>query len=127
MEDIIPDSAPLLNSSQASARPRYFTMATSSEKAEDGSEKGGSDNGGHETPLPAVPAAVKTKLLQRSDRAFDNDSLEDHYKPIESYEGLHRYDPKFEWTAPEEKRVIRKVCLPKIFQRHLPYIDLKLT
>jgi hypothetical protein len=42
--------------------------------------------------------------------AFDNDSLlEEHYKPIESYEGYHRYDPQYTWTHEEEKKVIRKV------------------
>lgn len=32
-----------------------------------------------------------------------------HYRPVDSYEGLHRYDPDFEWEPEEEKRVIRKV------------------
>ena len=33
------------------------------------------------------------------------------YEPIAKYEGKHRYDPKFEWTEGEEKRLIRRVCL----------------
>lgn len=33
----------------------------------------------------------------------------DHYRPVDSYEGLHRYDPDFQWEPEEEKRVIRKV------------------
>lgn len=33
----------------------------------------------------------------------------DHYRPVESYEGIHRYDPDFEWEPEEEKRVVRKV------------------
>lgn len=32
------------------------------------------------------------------------------YKPIEGYEGAHRYDPKFEWEPKEEKKLVRKVC-----------------
>ncbi|KAL2854566.1 major facilitator superfamily domain-containing protein [Aspergillus pseudodeflectus] len=38
-------------------------------------------------------------------------SVEDHrfYKPIDSYEGLHRWDPHFEWTPEEEKRIVRKI------------------
>ncbi|KAL2838267.1 major facilitator superfamily domain-containing protein [Aspergillus pseudoustus] len=38
-------------------------------------------------------------------------SVEDHrfYKPIDSYEGLHRWDPDFEWTPEEEKRIVRKI------------------
>lgn len=31
------------------------------------------------------------------------------YKPIAKYEGAHRYDPLYQWTEPEEKRLIRKV------------------
>lgn len=32
-----------------------------------------------------------------------------HYRPVDSYEGLHRYDPDFEWEPEEERKVIRKV------------------
>lgn len=46
---------------------------------------------------------------------FDNDSLEDFYKPIDAYEGKHRYDPKFQWEKKEETRVVRKVsCTPSL-------------
>lgn len=34
----------------------------------------------------------------------------DSYKPIEKYEGAHRYDPTFHWTEGEEKKLIRRVC-----------------
>lgn len=33
----------------------------------------------------------------------------DNYRPVKSYEGLHRYDPDFEWEPEEEKKVVRKV------------------
>lgn len=36
----------------------------------------------------------------------------DHYRPVETYEGIHRYDPDFRWEPAEEKRVLRKVCEP---------------
>ena len=32
-----------------------------------------------------------------------------HYRPVDSYEGLHRYEPDFDWEPEEEKKVIRKV------------------
>jgi hypothetical protein len=32
-----------------------------------------------------------------------------YYKPIDAYEGIHRWDPEFHWTEEEEKGVIRKV------------------
>jgi hypothetical protein len=41
------------------------------------------------------------------------------YEPIERYEGKHRYDPKYEWTEGEEKRLIRRVRPPSYLDR--PY------
>lgn len=40
------------------------------------------------------------------------DATEGHhfYRPIDSYEGIHRWDPEFKWTQEEEKRIVRKVC-----------------
>jgi hypothetical protein len=55
----------------------------------------------------ALEAAV---LPSTQSAAFDTDSnLEEHYKPIESYEGYHRYDPKYTWSWADEKKIIRKV------------------
>ncbi|OAK93643.1 MFS general substrate transporter [Phaeosphaeriaceae sp. SRC1lsM3a] len=34
---------------------------------------------------------------------------QDAYRPVDSYEGLHRYDPDFEWEPEEERKVIRKI------------------
>lgn len=34
---------------------------------------------------------------------------QDHYRPIDSYEGIHRYDPDFDWEPEEERKVVRKV------------------
>lgn len=34
---------------------------------------------------------------------------EEYYKPIAKYEGIHRYDPEFEWEPQEERKVVRKV------------------
>jgi hypothetical protein len=44
-----------------------------------------------------------------ADAAFDTSEDPRYYKPIPSYEGIHRWDPDFEWTEKEEKRLIRKV------------------
>lgn len=42
---------------------------------------------------------------------FDNDSdLQNFYKPIERYEGYHRYDPDYVWSEEDEKKLVRKVC-----------------
>jgi hypothetical protein len=43
------------------------------------------------------------------DAAFDTSEDPRYYKPIPTYEGFHRWDPDFEWTEEEEKRLIRKV------------------
>jgi hypothetical protein len=49
-------------------------------------------------------------LKPRAEKAFDSSSLDDeYYRPIDSYEGLHRYDPGFKWEPEEEKKVIWKV------------------
>ena len=59
-----------------------------------------------------LPAAVipEAKVFKRSHgKTFESGSLESFYKPIDSYEGRHRYDPSFEWEPQEERRVVRKV------------------
>jgi hypothetical protein len=43
---------------------------------------------------------------------FQRDGLETFYKPIEGYEGAHRYDPEYTWNAVDEVKVVRKVYLP---------------
>ncbi|KAJ5087567.1 hypothetical protein N7456_011183 [Penicillium angulare] len=39
------------------------------------------------------------------------EATEDHsfYRPIDGYEGLHRWDPDFQWTEQEEKRIVRMI------------------
>ena len=45
------------------------------------------------------------------------------YRPIDTYEGIHRWDPDFEWTENEEKRIVRKVWgyLPNKIILSLPF------
>jgi hypothetical protein len=33
----------------------------------------------------------------------------DSYRPVDTYEGIHRYDPDFQWEPEEERRIVRKV------------------
>jgi len=61
-----------------------------------------SDAGKAESPL------LKTFETSRA-KAFEKVSLEEFYKPIDSYEGRHRWDPDFVWQTKEEKRVVREV------------------
>ncbi|GFF33602.1 uncharacterized transporter YIL166C [Aspergillus lentulus] len=46
-----------------------------------------------------------------ADAAFDTSEDPRYYKPIPTYEGIHRWDPDFEWTEKEEKRLITKIDL----------------
>jgi len=59
---------------------------------------------GSETDLSTRQSSTKNGVT------FTSSGLEEHYKPIESYEGYHRYDPKFEWEPEEERKVVRRVC-----------------
>lgn len=36
-------------------------------------------------------------------------ALNKFYRPIDTYEGIHRFDPEAEWTEAEEKKIVRKI------------------
>lgn len=58
---------------------------------------------------PESDSDVSVKATK--DGAFISEGVDAaYYKPIDSYEGLHRWDPKFVWEPAEETRVVRKVC-----------------
>ena len=82
-----------------SKTPRNAAVAT-------GSSTSLSDD---ETRQPKVP----------DDCTFDTTEDPDLYRPISTYEGIHRWDPDFEWTEQEEKRLIKKVSnlVQRIFTR----------
>lgn len=64
--------------------------------------------------LKLFPEAVVTEpsvFARTGGKTFETESLESFYKPIDGYEGRHRFDPNFEWEPKEEKRLVRKVCL----------------
>lgn len=63
------------------------------------------DASGSETDIPRSRFGAH----KREGVTFDKSGLEVHYKPIDTYEGRHRYDPDFEWEPEEERRVVRKV------------------
>ena len=66
-----------------------------------------------ETEVKACAASPVAKDPQLSSEvcrgALDDGSLAAFYKPIDTYEGRHRYDPNFEWGPAEEKRLVRKI------------------
>lgn len=79
----------------------------------DSSSDRASSRGAEKFPKVFPVAAVDEPSLFKSSKApgktWDNDSLGDFYKPIDTYEGIHRYDPDFQWEAKEEKKLVRKV------------------
>ena len=63
------------------------------------------------------------------DKTFLKVPGEEAYVPIDKYEGRHRYDPSFRWSADEEKKLVRTidiricawVCLT-FFVSGVPYV-----
>ncbi|RMY73939.1 hypothetical protein D0862_14209 [Hortaea werneckii] len=53
--------------------------------------------------------AKNPQLSEVSHTTLDDGSLAAFYKPIDTYEGRHRYDPNFEWEPAEERRLVRKI------------------
>ncbi|KAI9654216.1 MAG: hypothetical protein M1821_006744 [Bathelium mastoideum] len=47
--------------------------------------------------------------LPQSSETFKTSGLEDYYRPVPHYEGIHRYDPQFDWEQSEERKVVRKI------------------
>lgn len=86
------------------------------------SKKGGAGAGDYDSkPVPRIAAASDSGSTSSNevgrrgqvkviDSTFDTTEDPRYYKPIPDYEGIHRWDPDFEWTEDEEKKVVRKVC-----------------
>ncbi|OJJ60808.1 hypothetical protein ASPSYDRAFT_148187 [Aspergillus sydowii CBS 593.65] len=51
----------------------------------------------------------RRRFKEFSEAAFEQTEDPRFYKPIPEYEGIHRWDPDFDWTEAEEKRLIRKI------------------
>ncbi|KAB8258388.1 major facilitator superfamily domain-containing protein [Aspergillus pseudonomiae] len=58
-----------------------------------------------------LPVAAPKRVKDISEGAFDTSEDPRYYKPIDDYEGIHRWDPDFEWGEQEEKKLIRKIDL----------------
>lgn len=67
------------------------------------------ESNGNEDGRPPKSSAYTGNAVN-STYAVDPQDLR-FYKPIASYEGLHRWDPYFEWTPKEEKQLVRKVLV----------------
>lgn len=49
------------------------------------------------------------EVVKNVNNVFDAPEAVDLYKPVEGFEGTHRFDPSATWTQEEEKALVRKV------------------
>ncbi len=56
-------------------------------------------------------AGSLSQVRLETDAAYAHGGGNKFYEPIPEYEGIHRYDPKFEWEEEEEKKLIRRVII----------------
>ena len=72
-----------------------------------------SEEGSFEKKAPSVYAEEnRTRRRPRRNGPFvDADDDQQRWKPLDSYEGAHRFDPDFEWDDLEEKKLVRRVRL----------------
>jgi hypothetical protein len=57
---------------------------------------------------------------------FEDEQVASYWRGVyekATYEGRHRFDPSFKWTAKEEKKLLRKVILSYV-SSVLPYVML---
>lgn len=48
-------------------------------------------------------------IVRNVNNVFEASEAAELYKPIEGFEGTHRFDPSITWTQEEEKALVRKV------------------
>jgi hypothetical protein len=46
-----------------------------------------------------------------TNHVWETEESKEIYKPIEGYEGSHRFDPSFKWDPEEEKRLVKTVSI----------------
>lgn len=54
-------------------------------------------------------SGIPTKSGGKEQIIVQEDGLSKFYVPIDTYEGRHRYDPTAQWSAEEEKKLVRRV------------------
>ncbi|KAJ5765886.1 hypothetical protein N7520_005445 [Penicillium odoratum] len=63
---------------------------------------------------PGVSVSDNSDQESQQVQVYDNATFQvqgghEFYRPIDSYEGIHRWDPEFEWTEEEERKIVRKI------------------
>lgn len=68
---------------------------------------------GDETLVTGPPSSSEESLddtlVRKRNSVFQSPEAFEIYKPDESYEGFHRFDPTFVWTEEEEKALVKRV------------------
>lgn len=62
---------------------------------------------------PVTDSKNSSSLRVDNGEAFADGGDVRFYRPVEGYEGMHRYDPLEQWTPQEEKKLVRKVCVER--------------
>ncbi|GAM41001.1 hypothetical protein TCE0_041f13781 [Talaromyces pinophilus] len=75
------------------------------------SENSDQEYAGTKTALGSDTLEALRNRVSGGDATFDQTEDLRYYKPIDTYEGIHRWDPEFEWEEWEEKKIVRKIDL----------------
>lgn len=63
-------------------------------------------------PIQEETSKTKDDGIAVDESVFSNAKARDIYKPIEKYEGRHRFDVNATWSDDEEKKLVRRVRMP---------------
>ena len=61
------------------------------------------------SPPSSSEESLDETLVRKRNSVFQSPEAFEIYKPDESYEGFHRFDPSFVWTKEEEKALVKRV------------------
>lgn len=119
------------------SKGKYIELKDAEQEDDDAGSKGDGRSSSIDSNSPILPAIVdqsdesndsdvdddnidEEASLKSAAKSFPADEgLEVFYKPVDGYEGAHRFDPKFQWTAAEEGKVVRKVCINYLLPFHV--------
>lgn len=91
------------------------TLGTVSERTRKWWQLGGQDvshvsiDAGYEASSPLPSASYKEDAGDDRDGIFVSPEAADVYKPVEGFEGAHRFVPSAKWSPEEEERLVTKV------------------
>ena len=66
---------------------------------------------GYETVSQTPSGSSSPSAAESQENVFVAPEALELYKPVEGFEGTHRFDPSATWTKEEERRLVRRVCI----------------